>query len=173
MRAPAGRITRRALSPVNHMFRTMILLSALLPLVACGEKKAPASSGSAAAASSEESIDGAKYPDDAASKAFVTRLIRVDAKDFEPMDAAGAKFIYKSVDFKNDNTWWAAAQMTADGETFDCKEQGTWEMDPAIDEHTAEMTWKLNRSSCAGRPQEGTLRLKVGIDGGEYRIVFR
>ena len=154
------------------MFRTVILLSALLPLAACGEKKAPASSGSTAA-STEESIDGAKYPDDAASKSFVTRLIRVDAKDFEPTDASGMKFVYKTVDFRADNTWWAAAQMTADGETFDCKEQGTWDMDPAMDDHTAEMTWKLSRSSCAGRPQEGTMRVKVGIEGGQYRIVFR
>lgn len=153
------------------MFRTVILLSALLPLLACGDKKAPASSGSSAPAA--ESVDGAKIPADANSKAFAAKLIRVDAKDFEPSDASGAKFVYKTVDFRNDNTWWAEAQMTADGESFDCKEQGTWEMDPAMDDHTAEMTWKLARSTCAGRPQEATMRVKVGIEQGEYRIVFR
>ena len=46
-------------------------------------------------------------------------------------------------------------------------------MDPAADEHTAPMTWKLHRTTCAGRPEDSVLRLKVNIDKGEYRIVFR
>jgi hypothetical protein len=149
------------------------LLPLLLVLTGCA-KKSETNTAAAADAPKEETIDGAKYPDDANSKAFVEKLIKHDATNFKPTDAgAGASFIYKTIDFKADNTWWAAAQMTADGETIDCKEQGTWELDPATDEHTAAMTWKLNRSSCAGRPSDDTLRLKVGIDKGEYRIVFR
>jgi hypothetical protein len=153
------------------MFRAALLLTTLL-LAACGAKTtAPVASGDAAPVA--ESIDGAKLPTDANSKSFAEKLIKHDAKDFKPTDAAGAGFIYRSVDFKADNTWWAAAEMSADGETIDCKEQGTWEMDPAEDDHTAEMTWKLDRTTCAGRPDAATMRLKVGIDKGEYRIVFR
>jgi hypothetical protein len=153
------------------MFRTVLLVTTLL-LAACGAKKSePAKAGADAPA--QESIEGAKFPDDATSKSFAEKLIKFEAKDFKPTDATGPKFVYKTVDFKADNTWWAMAEMSADGETIECKEQGTWEMDPAADEHTAPMTWKLDRTTCAGRPEDSVLRLKVNIDKGEYRIVFR
>lgn len=158
------------------MIRSVLPLATLLLLSACAKKDdAPQSSGQAAAsaASQEESIEGAKFPNDKTSEAFAERLIRVEAKGFRPTDAPGAAFVYKTLDFRNDNTWFAQAQMSAGGETIDCKEEGTWEMDPAMDEHTAALTTKLTRTSCAGRPENETLRLKVKIEKGEYTIVFR
>ncbi|MDP2315887.1 MAG: hypothetical protein Q8P41_23525 [Pseudomonadota bacterium] len=153
------------------MFRSALVLTTLL-LAACGAKKTEPKA-TASAAPAEESIAGAKIPDDAASKSFAEKLIKHDATNFKPTDAAGAGFIYRTVDFKSDNTWWAMAEMSADGETIECKEQGTWELDTAADEHTAPMTWTLTRTSCAGRPENNVLRLKVNIEKGEYRIVFR
>jgi hypothetical protein len=156
------------------MIRSALPLATLLLLAACAKKPEAAKAGPAEyTPSAEESIDGAKYPAGANSKAFVERLIRVEAKGFKPTDAPGAAFVYASLDFRNDNTWFAQAQMSADGETIDCKEEGTWEMDEALDEHTAPITTKLTRSSCAGRPENETLRLKVKIEKGEYTIVFR
>lgn len=153
------------------MLRSVLLAS--LVLTACA-KNSGASTAAASDAPKDETADGATYPDDANSKSFVEKLVKHNVTRFKPTDAgAGASFVYTSVDFRADNTWWAEAQMTADGETIDCKEQGTWEMDAASDEHTAAMTWTLNRSTCAGRPSADTLRLKVNIDKGEYRIVFR
>lgn len=153
------------------MFRSALVLTTLL-LAACGAKKtAPAAATDGAPA--EESIDGAKIPDDKTSKAFAQRLVKFDAKDFKPTDAAGARFVYKTVDFRGDNTWWAIAEMSAAGETIECKEQGKWEMDPATDEHTASMTWTLDRTTCAGRPESDVMRLKVEVKDGDYRIVFR
>lgn len=157
------------------MSRTVLLLAPLLPillLAACGAKKSEVATG-ASDAPVRESIEGAKIPDDAASKSFAEKLIKFDATKFKPTDGAGPAFVYKSVDFKADNTWWAMAEMSSDGETIECKEQGTWEMDPAADEHTAAMTWTLSRTTCAGRPEASILRLKVNIEKGEYRIVFR
>jgi hypothetical protein len=155
------------------MFRPALLL-ATLSFVACAAKH-PSSAGPSAPAGGEaaESVDHAKIPDDAASKAFAQRLVKFDAKDFRPTDAPGAAFVYKTLDFRGDNTWLAMAQMSADGETVDCKEEGTWEMDPAIDDHTATMEWKLTRTSCAGRPENNVMRVKVGIEDGEYRIAIR
>ncbi|MDP2305068.1 MAG: hypothetical protein Q8P18_03490 [Pseudomonadota bacterium] len=153
------------------MIRSALLVTTIL-LAACGAKKTePTASGSDAPA--QESIEGAKFPDDASSKSFAEKLIKFDAKDFKPTDGAGPVFIYRSIDFKPNNTWLAMAEMSADGETIECKEEGTWEMDPAADEHTAAMTWTLGRTTCAGRPESSILRLKVNIEKGEYRIVFR
>lgn len=155
----------------------MIRIAALLVLapallVGCAKKAEP-KTAPAQDAPKGETVEGAKFPDDKTSAAFAEKLIRVEAKDFKPTDASGAGFKYKTIDFRNDNTWWAEAEMTADGETIDCKEQGTWEMDAATDENTAPMTWKLSRTTCAGRPSEAIMRVKVNIEKGEYRIVFR
>ncbi len=153
------------------MFRSTLLIT-MLALAACGAKKTPAAA-SADGAPAEETIDNAKIPDDKASKDFAKRLVKFDAKDFRPTDAPGARLTYKTIDFRGDNTWLAMAEMSAGGETVECKEQGKWEMDPATDEHTASMTWTLDRTTCAGRPETDVMRLKVNIDEGEYRIVFR
>jgi hypothetical protein len=155
------------------MIRSVLPLATLLLLTACAKKADAPKASAEAAGPAEESIEGAQYPADPNSKSFVERLIRVEAKDFRPTDAPGAAFVYKTIDFRNDNTWTAQAVMTADGESFDCKEQGTWEVDPAMDENTASMTTKLTKTSCAGRPDSETLRLKVKIEKGEYTIVFR
>ncbi len=156
------------------MIRSILPLATLVLFTACAKKaEAPKAAAAQYDAAAEEPVEGAKHPDDANSKSFVERLIRVEAKDFKPTDATGAGFVYKTLDFRNDNTWFAQAQMTADGETFDCKEEGTWEMDAALDEHTAPITTKLTRTSCAGRPDNEVLRLKVKIEKGEYTIVFR
>ena len=155
------------------MIRSALPLVTLLLVTGCAKKaEAPKAAGEYAPAA-EESIEGARYPDDANSKVFVERLIRVEAKGFKPTDAPGAAFVYTSLDFRADNTWFAQAQMTAGGETIDCKEEGTWEMDAALDERTAPVTTKLTRSSCAGRPDNEILRLKIKIEKGEYTIVFR
>ena len=153
------------------------MLRSLLPLVlvltGC-PKNTETSTAAAADAPKGESIDGASYPNDANSKSFVEKLIRTDIKDFRPTDAGGgAGFIYKSVDFKADNSWAAASQMTADGETIDCTEQGTWSIDPAESDATAATTLEMTRSNCAGRPDKDTMRLKITIEKGEYKIVFR
>jgi hypothetical protein len=154
------------------MLRPAILLTTLA-LFGCAPKH---TGGGAAATSSPAesggSVSNAKVPDDATSKAFAEKLLKFQAKDFRPADNNGAGFIYKTITFRDDNTWVAEAQMSADDETVDCKEAGTWTMDPAADEHTASMEWKLDKTTCAGRPENNIMRVKVGIDQGEYRIVF-
>ncbi len=153
------------------MFRNALSLT-MFSLAACAPKPSvPAASGAAEAPA--ESIAGANIPAGEASKAFAQKLVKFEAKDFRPTDAPGARFTYRTIDFRGDNTWVAIAQMEAAGETLDCKEAGTWAMDSTDDEHTATMSWKLDKTSCAGRPSENTLRVKVNIEKGEYRIVFR
>ena len=158
------------------MNRSILLLATLSLTIAAGcAKKAETKTAPAAdnAAAKEEAIEGARFPNDDLSRSFVERLIRVDAKDFRPTDAGTTMFIYKTIDFKNDNTWTAQAMFSADGESVDCKESGTWEMDKASSEHTAPMTWQLTQSRCPGRPQEQTMRMEVTIEKGEYTVKVR
>lgn len=151
------------------MFRLTVLLS-LATLVACGgKKKEPETSGEVAAVELPSDI-----PDDDASKAFARKLMKHKARDFRPTEASGAQLVYKTMTFNPDHTWVATALMTAQDETFDCTERGTWKMDKADDRDTAHMNWKLEKSTCAGRPQEGDMRVHVRItDEGDYHVVMR
>lgn len=154
------------------MIRSFLLSTVILLAAACGEKT-ETNTAAAADAPQAESIDGATVPGDEASRSFATSLVRTNVTNFKPTDAAGAKFVYKTVDFRGDNTWEAAAEMSADGETIECRESGTWEMDAAESATTANMTWAMTKSTCAGRPDTDNLRLKVTVAKGEYTIVFR
>ena len=147
-----------------------LLVLSLFLAPGCGKKKATTGGG---AASADRVTAQTKIPDDAKSKAFAEKLLTQIVQDFKPSDNSEAQFVYRTVTFQPDNSWQAVAQMTAQGETIDCQELGEWSMDPADDEHTAAMEWKVNKTTCAGRPETGMLRLKVTIEGGEYNIKFR
>lgn len=152
------------------MFRLTLLL-ALATVVACGGKEKKPETAPAGEAALEMPKD---VPDDDASKAFARKLMKHKARDFRPTEASGAQLVYKTMTFNPDHTWVATALMTADGETFDCNERGTWKMDAADDRDTAHMDWKLEKSTCAGRPQEGNMRVHVRIsDEGDYKVVMR
>ncbi|MFZ5476988.1 MAG: hypothetical protein ACOZNI_09465 [Myxococcota bacterium] len=142
------------------------LVLALIAFPACaGKKKGPPTI--------EEKVERANVPSDAASEAFAEKLLRNPAKEFRPTDAAGASFVYHEMKFKPNNTWEAQAEMKAEGESFTCQEFGSWEMDKAEDENTSMMTWKMEKTTCAGRPDADTMRVKVTIEKGEYKILVR
>jgi hypothetical protein len=152
------------------------VIRTLLPLVlllsACGEKtSAPTATASASTSAPSAQAD---VPKDAASQSFAAKLLKYPIKDFSPSDNGGVQFSYKTLTFRADNTWSADASMVADGETVDCNESGTWSMDPAENPNLATMDWKLQKTSCAGRPTDEVMHVKVEISNeGEYKILFR
>jgi hypothetical protein len=142
------------------------LVLALIVFPACaGKKKGPPTI--------EEKVEKANVPDDKTSEAFAERLLKNPAREFRPTDNAGATFVYHEMKFRPNNTWEAQAEMTAEGEAFNCQESGTWTMDKAESESTAMMTWKMDKTTCAGRPDSADMRVKVTIEKGEYDIKLR
>lgn len=146
-------------------------LLAVLCLVACGKKDAPASSGGEnAKAASAASAD---VPKDQNSQDFATWLINHPVHSFKPVDNGGASFVYVTMSFRADNSWVTTARMGDGEDTIECKEEGTWTMEPAESAAVAMMTWHMTRSTCPGRPPETIMRTKVAADGTDYRIYFR
>ena len=151
------------------MTRTLAL-AALVLLSACGKKDAePASSGSESTTASS----GANVPSDKDSQDFAKTLTSTPIHNFSPADAGSVKFEYVTLTFKADNTWVAVSRMGIGDETVDCKEQGTWTMDPAERANTAAMEWKLTATTCPGRPTENIMRTKVVFKEGQAEIFMR
>jgi hypothetical protein len=123
----------------------------------------------------DEKVERATTPDDKNSELFAERLLSFPATDFRPTDGSGASFTYRTMKFRGKgNAWESDAEMNAGGETIQCQEFGTWTMDPAEDETTAMMTWKMEKTTCAGRPSTADMRVKVTIDEkGNYDIKIR
>lgn len=152
------------------MKRFPIALVALLALAACGNKKA---APAAAAAGGGDLLGNVAVPDDKASEAFATKILTHQITNFSPADNTGLKFVYKTMTFKNDNSWVADAYLGEGQDSIGCEEKGTWKMEPAIDDHNANMEWSLSKSTCPGRPQENIMRVKVTIAQGQYDIKVR
>lgn len=151
----------------------MFAVVALLGLVGCGDKKeAPASSGDEAQKAS--STAGVDAPKDKNSQEFVRNLIDHPVHNFSPSDTSGLKFTYVTLTFAADNTWMALARLGEGDDSMDCKEMGTWTMDPAESATVATMEWKLTKSTCAGRPQANIIRAKVNqTSAADYNIQIR
>lgn len=150
--------------------RTILVITALLALGGCGKKTPPAA---AAGGSGGDLLGNVAIPDDKLSRAFAEKLLTHPVTNFTPADNTGLKFAYKTLTFKNDNSWVADAYIGDGQESVGCEERGSWKMDAAEDEHNAIMQWTLNKSTCPGRPQENILRVKVTIAQGEYDIKIR
>lgn len=151
--------------------KRILVVASLFALAACGKKEEPASSGSTAAA--DNAAAGANVPNDANSKAFAAELIKNPVHNFAPSDNSGARFVYVTLTFAKDNTWIALSRLGEGDESVDCKEMGTWTMDPATSATSATMEWKLTETTCPGRPKNNIMRASVNMEGGDYKISFR
>lgn len=151
--------------------RSILVLSAILVLSGCGKKNTPAAGGEAAGGGNL--LGNVQIPDDANSRAFAEKLLTHQVTNFSPADNTGLKFAYKTLTFKNDNSWVADAYIGEGQDSIGCEERGSWTMDAADDEHNATMQWTLKKSTCPGRPQENIMRVKVTIEKGEYDIKIR
>ena len=107
---------------------SLALTCALLTL-ACGEKKAPASSGDAAEEAPSEQTAANDLPGDKASQAFGDALADLEIARFAPTD--DGVLIYDSLSFERSGTWTAAAAVEVMDERMECTESGSWTMDPA------------------------------------------
>ena len=151
----------------------LLIPALLLSLAACGKKEAPASAGDAVADAAP--AQQADVPDDAKSRAFSERLLKLNVKEFAPSDGGGAKFMYDSLSFKPDNTWHAEGYVEADDERMDCKEDGTWTMEPAETETTAVVVWVVKKTTCISRETGDQTRalLTLSSTGEIDKIAFR
>ena len=139
--------------------------------LACGEKAETETAAPAEAAAPSSDL----VPADKNSQAFADKLFDLDVKRFKPVDAAGgASLVYSSLTFKPDGSWQALGEVSVADESMPCQETGTWTMDPATSKDTAQMTWSMSKTSCAGREAPLDLRLEVTIlDSGSIKVKFR
>lgn len=150
----------------------LLLALTLLPLVACGPKKAP----EPAAKHDDGGITSdTKLPDDADTRAFADHLIRHPIKNLKPSDGGGAEIMWTNVHFGPKNHFQATSTLAADNEVIDCEEDGDWEMNDKADSREkgiVEVT--VTKSTCPGRPGNNKLRLLLTEgDGSNYTVVFR
>jgi hypothetical protein len=150
------------------MRRALLPLLLLLPVtVGCG-KKAPVE------ATPEPVASGPEVPGDAASKKFAEKLMSLEITDWAPEDSGDVKFEYTRLTFSPDNSWQAVAYVAIMDERVDCKELGSWTMDPAESATTAGMTWHIEKTTCPGREAGRDLRLEMTILGdGAFKVKMR
>ena len=155
------------------MTRTAALFlgSALLFTGAC-KKKEPET---AVIESTGPVLKGAMVPDTENAKGFARNMVTHDAAWIRPTDGAGASFQYKSIKFTPENNGWSAEAVMGDGaESVACTEIGSWEIQEADSENSAIVALKMNKTTCAGRPETSTMRMKINIDAtGKYTVEMR
>lgn len=146
------------------------MFALIAALTACGEKE-PTSTAAAEEAKSEES---SVVPGDKASQQFAKKLFDLDVKRFRPAEGDGIKLEYDSLKFSPDGSWFATGAVSVADESMECKERGSWSMDTAIDSDTADMSWTIEDTSCAGREAGAEQRVQMTIlDNGQFKVKFR
>ena len=153
--------------------RTVLALSTLVLVTACGKKAAP-EPAAAAEAPAAPALTVA-MPDDPKAKAFAERRTTTPIADWKPLGAgAAAEFVYNQLTFAPDGTWRADATVTASFETFPCKEQGTWSLESAESAETGTIATELTKTSCATREAGAQQRYEMTIGkGGEFTAALR
>jgi hypothetical protein len=149
------------------MRRAFLPMLALVFAFGCGDKQAPVEAAPAQAA-------GPDIPGDAASKKFADKLMGLTISNWSPDDSGDVKFEYTNMTFAPDNTWKAVAYVAIMEERVDCKEMGSWSMDPAESATTAGMTWSIDKTTCPGREAGRELRMSLSILGdGSFKVKMR
>ncbi len=136
----------------------------------CGKKDTETAPSAGA---SNDALGKVDVPDDANSKAFAGKILANQVTGYSPADGYGMKFVYKTLTFRNDNSWSADAILGEGEDSVACIERGTWTMDVATDEHTADMSWKLEDTTCPGRQSQNMMRVNVHIEKGVYSLQNR
>jgi len=148
------------------------VLVAMTLLAACGEKAAPPASS--ASASPTITLINVEIPGDSDSMAFAKLLLQTTLTNFKPTDSSGAKFVYKTMQFSNGNSWKAAAYIEMDDIQIDCEESGSWSITPAESATVAGVNWKVETTDCAGREAGGETRALMTLSKtGLTNIRFR
>lgn len=109
----------------------------------------------------------ANVPADKTSQAFADQLLKTTGKGFSP-NAMG--LTYTSITFNADNTFRADGLVSVMDEEMDCIETGTWNMDAASSETTANMDWTITSTDCPSRQAPIQLRLQLVLTGTEAGI---
>lgn len=106
-------------------------------------------------------------PKDKVSEAYAAALIETTGRGFSP-NAMG--LTYQTITFAADNSWSADGVVSVMDEEMDCIEKGTWMMDPAQSETSANMTWTITSTDCPSRVAPIEMRLQLILTGTEAGI---
>jgi hypothetical protein len=141
----------------------------LLLAFACGPKT------ETTAVATSPTSGSAAVPGDKASRAFSERLMGNPIPDFRPTDAlGGGDLMWNKLAFTPDMRWEATAVLKAAGESIDCMETGEWTMpEAAAGAGEGSIVLTTKRSTCPGRPNDGTLRLLLRDRSGAWDVVVR
>ena len=153
-------------------FSQMMMVAGLLLVSgpALAKKKKPAEE-----APPEPVVEEVKpqTPGDKNSEKFAATLISTEISGFSPLNAgSGARFIYDTLRFAPDNSWSAQGYVELMGERMECKEGGTWEMEPAASAIEATMVWNVVTTNCINQ-EPGPRRYLVTLEGGSIRVAYR
>lgn len=153
------------------MRRTALALASLLalsgPALAGKKDKKKKGDDDDAAETSEAAAVPTELPDGADSAKFADKLMGLAIADFKPVDNVGATFVYSTMSFDAGNTWKARGYVEIADERMECSESGTWSMEPADSATVATVSWKVEKTDCAGREAGSNTRaqLTLGKDG--------
>lgn len=150
---------------------THLLFAALLNTADAKKSKGEDNSTSTDNAQTEQATSkkekAANVPADKTSQKYAATLLETTGKGFSP-NAMG--LTYLTITFHADNTFRAEGLVSVMDEEMDCIETGTWNMDPATSENTANMDWTITATDCPSRQAPIQLRLEVVLTGTEAGI---
>jgi len=147
-----------------------LALSTLILAPGCKKKEAE----TAPAAGAGNVLKGATLPEGDDAKAFATTLMTHKAVDIKPTDNGDMPFVYKTLAFSAENNGWLADAVLGQGaDSIPCQEIGTWKIEEVKSPSTAVMTWSVNKTTCAGRAPQNTMRVEVTIKDGNYDVSMR
>lgn len=148
-----------------------ILPLLLLALIGCAKDK-PAESSGGVVAKDGGITDDTKVPADKGSRAFADHLVRNPVNSFKPGDTGAMVLTWTETRFGPKNRFQAQAVVDGGGEKFTCEEVGDWVMpDAAESNERASINLTIDKSTCPGRPNSGTLRMVLNVKPEGYDII--
>lgn len=151
------------------LFRSSLLLAALLALSACPKDGSSSSSGE------QEAVEAApKSRFSGATKAYVDSLVAQAIVGWQVADD-GAAVVYDELTLTEDGSFTAKTTVRIGDEPFECTESGTWSLDgdQAESKTVGNLNFSLAQTDCAGRSAPQTWRAQATVAGDDVNFELR
>ena len=142
--------------------RTCACLAALLLVSACKKKE------ETPAAAKGPQIT-ASIPDSPEARQFAKKLISAEVSGLNP---TGSSDLSMTIHFKGDGSWTSVGHAELGGETLDCDEVGSWEIDQ-MEGAKAVMNWTITKTTCPNRENNQAQRVQMEFTDTTYKVSFR